>query len=156
MLPHATIIYGDGTDRNLLDEEGWQPVRPFALSTGMDEENILLALHAGRHSRAKLFTKVNRVNFEEVIASMPIGKVIRPKQTTAELISQYTRAMQNSMGSNVETCISWAAQKRLNFVLRRTTSPVFPCRICRFVRMFCCAASTAEASVSFRAARCAA
>ena len=69
----------------------------------MDEENILLALHAGRHSRAKLFTKVNRVNFEEAIASMPIGKVIRPKQTTAELISQYTRAMQNSMGSNVET-----------------------------------------------------
>ena len=35
---------------------------------------------------------------------------------------------------------------------RRTISPVFPCSICRFVRMFCCAASTAEASVSFRAA----
>ena len=50
-------------------------------------------MHAGRHSTcSKLFTKVNRVNFEEVIASMPIGKVIRPKQTTAELISQYTRA----------------------------------------------------------------
>ena len=103
MLPHATIIYGDGTDRNLLDEEGLATCEAFAALTGMDEENILLALHAGRHSRAKLFTKVNRVNFEEVIASMPIGKVIRPKQTTAELISQYTRAMQNSMGSNVET-----------------------------------------------------
>ena len=69
----------------------------------MDEENILLSLHAGRHSKAKLFTKVNRVNFEEVISSLPIGTIIRPKQTTAELIGQYTRAMQNSMGSNVET-----------------------------------------------------
>ena len=84
MLPNATIIYGDGTDRNLLDEEGLATCEAFAALTGMDEENILLALHAGRHSRAKLFTKVNRVNFEEVIASMPIGKVIRPKQTTAE------------------------------------------------------------------------
>ena len=93
MLPNATIIYGDGTDRDLLDEEGLATCEAFAALTGMDEENILLALHAGRHSRAKLFTKVNRVNFEEVIASMPIGKVIRPKQTTAELISQYTRAM---------------------------------------------------------------
>ena len=93
MLPHATIIYGDGTD----------------------EENILLALHAGRHSRAKLFTKVNRVNFEEVIASMPIGKVIRPKQTTAELISQYTRAMQNSMGSNVETLHQLDGAEALEF-----------------------------------------
>ena len=87
----------------------------FAALTGMDEENILLALHAGRHSRAKLFTKVNRVNFEEVIASMPIGKVIRPKQTTAELISQYTRAMQNSMGSNVETLHQLDGAEALEF-----------------------------------------
>lgn len=115
MLPNATIIYGDGTDRDLLDEEGLATCEAFAALTGMDEENILLALHAGRHSRAKLFTKVNRVNFEEVIASMPIGKVIRPKQTTAELISQYTRAMQNSMGSNVETLHQLDGAEALEF-----------------------------------------
>lgn len=103
MLPGATIIHGDGTDRDLLDEEGLSTCEAFCALTGMDEENILLSLHAGRHSKARLFTKVNRVNFEEVIASLPIGTVIRPKQTTAELIGQYTRAMQNSMGSNVET-----------------------------------------------------
>ena len=103
MLPGATIIHGDGTDRDLLEEEGLANCEAFCALTGMDEENILLALHAGRHSKAKLFTKVNRVNFEEVITSLPIGTVIRPKQTTAELIGQYTRAMQNSMGSNVET-----------------------------------------------------
>lgn len=74
MLPNATIIYGDATDRNLLDEEGLATCDAFAALTGMDEENILLALHAGRHSHAKLFTKVNRVNFEEVISSMPIGR----------------------------------------------------------------------------------
>ena len=70
MLPNATIIYGDGTDRDLLDEEGLATCEAFAALTGMDEENILLALHAGRHSRAKLFTKVNRVNFEE--ADQPV------------------------------------------------------------------------------------
>ena len=103
LLPEATIIHGDGTDRDLLEEEGLASCEAFVALTGMDEENILLSLHAGRHSKAKLFTKVNRVNFEEVIGSLPIGTVIRPKQTTAELIGQYTRAMQNSMGSNVET-----------------------------------------------------
>ena len=77
----------------------------------------------------KLFTKVNRVNFGEVIASMPIGKVIRPKQTTAELISQYTRAMQNSMGSNVETLHQLDGAEALSSVLRRTISPVFPCEV---------------------------
>lgn len=103
LLPGATVIHGDGTDRDLLEEEGLSSCEAFVALTGMDEENILLSLHAGRHSRAKLFTKVNRVNFEEVIENLPIGTIIRPKQTTAELIGQYTRAMQNSMGSNVET-----------------------------------------------------
>ena len=41
MLPNATIIYGDGTDRNLLDEEGLATCEAFAALTGMDEENIL-------------------------------------------------------------------------------------------------------------------
>ncbi len=103
LLPSATIIHGDATDRDLLEEEGLSSCEAFVALTGMDEENILLSLHAGRHSHAKLFTKVNRVNFEEVIENLPIGTIIRPKQTTAELIGQYIRAMQNSMGSNVET-----------------------------------------------------
>ena len=115
LLPEALVICGDGGDEELLKEEGIDSAEAFVPLTGLDEENILLALHAGRHSRAKLFTKVNRVNFEEVIASMPIGKVIRPKQTTAELISQYTRAMQNSMGSNVETLHQLDGAEALEF-----------------------------------------
>ena len=115
LLPGATIIHGDGTDRDLLDEEGLATCGAFIALTGMDEENILLALHAGRHSKAKLFTKINRVNFEEVIESLPIGAIIRPKQTTADLISQYTRAMQNSMGSNVETLHELRGAEALEF-----------------------------------------
>ena len=41
--------------------------------------------------------------------------MIRPKQTTAELISQYTRAMQNSMGSNVETLHQLDGAEALEF-----------------------------------------
>ena len=114
-LPAATVIHGDGTDRELLDEEGLSSCGAFASLTGMDEENILLSLHAGRHSKARLFTKVNRVNFEEVISHLPIGTIVRPKQTTAELIGQYTRAMQNSMGSNVETLHQLDGAEALEF-----------------------------------------
>ena len=114
-LPAATVIHGDGTDRELLDEEGLSSCGAFASLTGMDEENILLSLHAGRHSKARLFTKVNRVNFEEVISHLPIGTIVRPKQTTAELIGQYTRAMQNSMGSNVETLHQLGGAEALEF-----------------------------------------
>lgn len=115
LLPEANVIYGDATDRDLLQEEGLASCGAFVALTGMDEENILLSLHAGRHSKAKLYTKINRVNFEEVISNLPLGTLIRPKQTTADIISQYTRAMQNSMGSNVETLHRLQGAEALEF-----------------------------------------
>lgn len=115
LLPKATIIHGDATDRDLLIEEGLETCGAFLSLTDIDEENILLSLHAARYSKAKLFTKVNRVNFEEVIENLPLGTVIRPKQTTAEIISQYIRTMQNSMGSNVETLHELSGAEALEF-----------------------------------------
>lgn len=115
LLPAAKIINGDATDRELLEEEGLASCEAFLTLTGMDEENILLSLHAGLHSKAKLFTKVNRTNFEEAISNLPLGTMIRPKQITAELISQYIRAMQNSMGSNVETLHELSGAEALEF-----------------------------------------
>lgn len=114
-LKGATIIHGDGTDRDLLDEEQLSSADAFVAFTGVDEENILLSLHAGKHSHARLFTKINRLNFEEAIESLPIGTVIRPKQTTADLITQYTRAMQNSLGSNVMTLHQLEGAEALEF-----------------------------------------
>lgn len=102
-LPNAMIIHGDASDQQLLLEEGLRQTDAFAALTGFDEENIMLSLYAASQSRAKLITKVNRLSFEDVIRSMNLGSVINPKLITADLILQYVRAMQNSLGSNVET-----------------------------------------------------
>ena len=40
LLPHATIIHGDGSDRSILEEEGIRTVEGFVSLTGIDEENI--------------------------------------------------------------------------------------------------------------------
>ena len=61
LLPDATIINGDGTDKNLLLEEGLSRVESFVTLTNLDEENILLALFAKKNSNAKLVSKVNRI-----------------------------------------------------------------------------------------------
>ena len=102
-LPHATIICGDGTDRKLLLEEGLCTAEGFVSLTNMDEENLMLALFAKDQSSAKLVTKVNRLAFDEIIERLDIGSVVYPKYLTADYILQYVRAMQNSIGSNVET-----------------------------------------------------
>ena len=98
LLPDATIINGDGTNRSLLLEEGLSESESFVTLTNLDEENVFLALFAKSISDAKLVAKVNRLEFDDVIDSLDIGSVIYPKNITADYILQYVRATQNSIG----------------------------------------------------------
>ncbi len=103
LLPQALIIRGDGTDRELLYEEGLPRIHSFVSWTSLDEENIMLSLFAKNVSKAKTITKVHRIAYDEIIDSLDLGSVLYPKNITAEYIIQYVRAMQNSIGSNIET-----------------------------------------------------
>lgn len=103
LLPHTLIIHGDATDRQVLLEEGIDDVDAFVSLTNMDEENLVLSLFANKVSDAKIFTKVDKVAFEEVIGELPVGTIACPKNITAKSIIQYVRGLQNSFGSNIET-----------------------------------------------------
>ena len=108
MLPNATIICGDGTDRALLMEE-----------------NIFLSLSAKNMTQAKLIAKVNRLPYKDVIDELDIGSVIYPKYITSDSILRYVRAMQNTIGSNVETLyhVLDNQAEALEFIIR-DNSPV--------------------------------
>ena len=103
LLPKAIIINGDGTDEDLLKEEGIQNCDSFVPLTGIDEENIILTLYASKVSNAKAVTKINRINFTNVIAGLDLGSVVYPRFLTSEAIIAYVRAMKNSMNSGIET-----------------------------------------------------
>ena len=104
ILPDVTVINGDGTNRDLLMQEGLPHAESFVSLTNMDEENIFLSLFAEQQTEGlKTVPKVNRVAYTEIIDRLDIGSVIYPKYITADYILQYVRAMQNSIGSNVET-----------------------------------------------------
>ena len=95
LLPKAIIINGDGTDEDLLKEEGIQNCDSFVPLTGIDEENIMLTLYASKVSNAKAVTNV--------IAGLDLGSVVYPRFLTSEAIIAYVRAMKNSMNSGIET-----------------------------------------------------
>lgn len=102
-LPKAIIINGDGTDPDILKEAGIETVQSFIPLTGIDEENIMLTLYAKQVSKAKVVTKINRVNYKQVINNLDLGSLVYPKYITSEAIIAYVRAKKNSMGSNIET-----------------------------------------------------
>ena len=103
LLPKAVIINGDGTNEDLLKEEGIEYTESFVALTGIDEENILLTLYARQVSNAKVITKINRITFKDVISNLDLGSVIYPRYITSETIIAYVRAKKNSMGSDIET-----------------------------------------------------
>ncbi len=101
-LPKATIIHGDGTDQRVLDEEGIDNTDAIICLTGNDEENIILSLYAHKKKVTKIITKINKVSYGELMASVDMASIIYPKEITANQILSYIRAISNSRGSQIK------------------------------------------------------
>lgn len=103
-LPKATIIYGDGTDRELLNEESIGEMDAFVALTGLDEQNIIVSMYAVSCGVQKVLTKIDHILFPEIFSNAGIESVISPIRTAANQIIRFVRAMQNSLSSsNIET-----------------------------------------------------
>ncbi len=120
LLPDATIINGDATNQEVLLEEGITRASSFVSLTGIDEGNIFLSFFVRNCSKAKIITKINRLSVDDIIGTFNLGSLIYPKKITADYIIRYVRAMQNSIGSNVETLYRIVDNKAeaLEFVIR--------------------------------------
>ncbi len=100
LLPKANIICADGTDYNVLLEEGIEYTDSVVALTNIDEENILLSLFAQSKTKGKLITKINRIEYDEVIKKLELDSIIFPKNITSENILKFVRATNNSLSSS--------------------------------------------------------
>lgn len=101
-LPGAMIIHGDGTDHQVLEDEGILEADAFVSLTNRDEENLLMALYAQRCGVKKVIAKMNRPNYVEMMREAGVDSIISPKEITASQITAYVRSLANSEGSAVE------------------------------------------------------
>lgn len=123
ILPEAVVIQGDCMDQDLLLSEGVEHADGVAALMDYDEENILISLYIQSVSKAKVITKVNNTSFDSILHGLKIKTIIHPKNLTGEYIASYIRAMQNSLGSNVETLykLNDDAVEALEFRVRSTS-----------------------------------
>ena len=102
MLPECEVIHGDGTNDRLLMERNIKAMGAVAALTGRDEENILVAMHAGRLGVSRIIAKVNRNNYQEISKDMGIERIIVPRNIMADQIVRYVRALDSTAGSDLE------------------------------------------------------
>ena len=85
-----------------MEELGYSRSKIEAAMT-RTEENVLLTLFAKKHSKGKLVTKINRLEFDDILAGLDLGSIVYPKYMTCDYIVQYVRALQNEAGNNIKT-----------------------------------------------------
>ena len=103
LLPQVTMIHADGTQQEVLLEEGIENTDAFVALTGIDEENILISYFAQKKGVPKVITKVNREELQEIADNMGIDCIVSPRKIIANILTRYARALKNSMGSRIET-----------------------------------------------------
>ena len=120
LFPKAVVICADGTDQEILLEEGIATADSCIMLTGIDEENIILSFYAKKIGVEKVITKINRTSLLSISDSVGLENIVSPKETTAELILQYVRAKQNSENSNIITLYRLADNRleAIEFIVR--------------------------------------
>lgn len=94
-LPFITVINADGSDEEILIEEGIENTDAFLALTGLDEENLILSLYAKKMYHKKTVAKVTRMNYAGLVNTLNVDTIISPKSAIATQIVRYVRAKAN-------------------------------------------------------------
>ena len=102
-VPEALVIYGDGTEKDLLDAEGLAYTGALVALTDIDEENLIISMYAAYRNVPRVITKINRLEYASVIRKAGIDRVISPKYIAANEIVRYVRSMESMGGGEIKT-----------------------------------------------------
>ena len=102
-LPRVTVIHGNGTQHDLLLEEGIEAMDAFVALTDIDEENMVVSMFANKMNVRKTITQIKSDDLYGMLDELGIKNNVSPKDIVANRIISYIRAIANTRGSNVLT-----------------------------------------------------
>ena len=123
VLPKATVICGDGTDQELLEEEDVTASDAFVALTDRDEDNLIISLYAMQQGIPKVVAKCQPPELCRHRPRRWAGQRDLPQAADAGQILQVVRGMQNSKGSvmNALYKIADGHAEAMEFVANATT-----------------------------------
>jgi len=101
-LGKAEIINADGTDQDLLMEQGITKCDAVVCLTAHDDLNIILSLYCNSKNVKKVIAKVNKSSYYFLLEGSGVESIISPKAITADQIVRYARSLENAHGSAIK------------------------------------------------------
>jgi len=90
-LERVIVINGDGTDKDLLQEENIGDVDFVVALTGDEESNILISLLAKGLGAKRTITRVNKLSYIPLVSAIGIDTVVSTRLSAVRAILQYIR-----------------------------------------------------------------
>jgi trk system potassium uptake protein TrkA len=90
-LPEVLVLCADGSDLDLLRRESIKDMDGFVTVTGLDEENLLLALLAKQMGAKRVIAKISRPGYAPLVEKLGVDCAISPRLITAGEILRFIR-----------------------------------------------------------------
>ena len=98
LFPKATVIHGDATDPDLLDDEGIDTADACVVMTQNDQKNLIISMFAKTRNVKKIISKISSTTFVKLSANAGIDSNITPQVLTASKVIRYIRGLANREG----------------------------------------------------------
>ena len=103
LLPSATVLLGNGSYQEVLDEEDLKGADACITLTGMDEENVMISLYAKQHDVDKIITKIDNPAILKMVNMFGLGTVVSPRNVIANHIVRFVRSYSAAKDEGADT-----------------------------------------------------
>ena len=105
LLPHILVLHGDGTDLNLLREEGAEEMDVVIAVTDSDEKNLLCALLAKQLGAKKVISRADRSEYLSLFEMVGVDSAVSPRDATVN------EALKLTMGTSIQAVSTIEGEK---------------------------------------------
>jgi len=90
-LGKVTVIHGDATDKNLLQEENISDADFLVAITGNEESNVLITLLSKGLGVKRSITRVNKLSYIPLVSAIGVDTIVSSRLSAIRAILQYIR-----------------------------------------------------------------
>ena len=99
----CTVVCDNGTNQDLLLEEGIDRTDAFIALSPVDEENAIVSMYAKTVGVKKIVTLISRMQYIDFFKSVGLESIVSPKSSMAALTLRYVRALANTRDAEIES-----------------------------------------------------